>query len=91
MIANIEPIYQALFEGNWLDWDGWMADRRLDAKGDLYDTGRSCSSWRSLQRWLSLSHTNTVEGTLRLLSNLKATVAYIMLQLLIISGMFDNS
>ncbi|KAH8884127.1 DUF1479-domain-containing protein [Thozetella sp. PMI_491] len=83
--------YQAIFEGNWQDWDGWSADRRIDAKSDLYDTGTSCSCWRSLQGWLSLSHTGTGEGTLRLLPNLKASVAYMMLRPLFLSGEFDDS
>lgn len=66
--------YSAIFEGNWQDWDGWAADHRVDAKSDLYGTEReggvSCSAWRSLQGWLSLSHTNTGEGTLRLFPSL---------------------
>lgn len=72
--------YAAIFEGNWQDWDGWVVDKRVDAKSDLYFKGSSCSCWRSLQGWLSLSHCNTGEGTLRLLPSLKASVAYFMLR-----------
>ncbi|KAH7235415.1 hypothetical protein BKA59DRAFT_495997 [Fusarium tricinctum] len=78
--------YQAIFEGNWQDWDGWLADHRVEAKSDLYETGTSCSVWRSLQGWLSLSHTQTGEGTLRVLPSLKLSMAYIMLRPLFHTG-----
>ncbi|KAH7156627.1 hypothetical protein EDB81DRAFT_840696 [Dactylonectria macrodidyma] len=83
--------YRAIFEGNWQDWDGWLADHRVEAKSDLYQTGTSCSVWRSLQGWLSLSHTNTGEGTLRVLPSLKLSVAYIMLRPLFHTGQFCDS
>lgn len=41
--------------------------------------------------YLSLSHTNTGEGTLRLLPHLKASVAYIMLRPFFHTGEFDDS
>lgn len=83
--------FQAIFDGNWQDWDGWEADNRVNAKSDLYQTGTQCSCWRSLQGWLSLSHTGTGEGTLRLLPSLKASMAYMMLRPLFLSGAFDDS
>jgi hypothetical protein len=72
--------YQAIFEGRWDDYDAWCADNRPDAKTDLYALGASCSVWRSMQGWLSLSNTNTGEGTLRLVPNVKLTSAYLMLR-----------
>ncbi|CAI7644266.1 unnamed protein product [Penicillium discolor] len=83
--------FDAIFQGNWENWDGWAADFRVNANTDLYQTGISCSTWRSLQGWLSLSHTNTGEGTLRLLPHLKASVAYIMLRPFFHTGEFDDS
>ncbi|KAJ9636069.1 hypothetical protein H2204_005566 [Knufia peltigerae] len=84
--------FQAIFEGDWDSWDGWAADRRYEAKSDLYDNGAACSCWRSLQGWLSLSHTSTGEGTLRLLPSLKASVAYIMLRpLFAVDETFDDT
>lgn len=84
--------FSAIFEGNWQDWDGWEADFRVNAKSDLYQAGSiACSVWRSLQGWLSLSHTNTGEGTLRVLPNLKLSVAYIMLRPLFHTGEYDDS
>ncbi|KAF2636398.1 DUF1479-domain-containing protein [Massarina eburnea CBS 473.64] len=83
--------YSAIFEGNWQDWDGWIADKRIDASSDLYHAGNSCSCWRSLQGWLSLSHCKTGEGTLRLLPNLKTSVAYVMLRPLFESDDFDDT
>ncbi|VUC27437.1 unnamed protein product [Clonostachys rosea] len=80
-----------IFEGDWKDWDGWAADHRVDSISDLYQTGIGCSVWRSMQGWLSLSHTGTGEGTLRLLPSLKLSVAYIMLRPLFHTGKFDDS
>ncbi|KAL4791604.1 hypothetical protein BDV19DRAFT_392949 [Aspergillus venezuelensis] len=83
--------FAAIFEGRWEDWDAWVADHRLDAKSDLYNLGGSTAScWRSLQGWLSLSHTGTGEGTLRLLPSLKATLAYIMLRPLFMGGTSED-
>ncbi|KAF2708345.1 DUF1479-domain-containing protein [Pleomassaria siparia CBS 279.74] len=83
--------FSAIFEGNWQKWDGWVADKRIEAQSDMYQTGSSCSCWRSLQGWLSLAHCNTGDGTLRVLPNLKASVAYMMLQPLFHSGQFDDT
>ncbi|KAF7550281.1 hypothetical protein G7Z17_g5838 [Cylindrodendrum hubeiense] len=83
--------YRAIFDGNWQDWDGWAADFRVNSATDLYHSGTSCSAWRSLQGWLSLSHTNTDEGTLRLLPSLKLSMAYIMLRPFFHTGEFDDS
>lgn len=82
--------FHAIFAGDWQDWDGWTADQRVNAKSDLYQTGTQCSCWRSLQGWLSLSHTGTGEGTLRLLPSLKASVAYLMLRPLFLAGVGDE-
>lgn len=84
--------FKDIFEGKWESWNGWTADLRYEAKSDLYDNGAACSCWRSLQGWLSLSHTSTGEGTLRLLPSLKASVAYMMLRpLFVASEDFDDS
>ncbi|KAL4738268.1 hypothetical protein BDV11DRAFT_171191 [Aspergillus similis] len=85
-------VFEAIFRGHWEDWDPWAADSsRVHAKTDLYQTGVSCSTWRSLQGWLSLSHTGTGEGTLRLLPSLKASTAYIMLRPFFHTGQYDDS
>ncbi|KAL2812731.1 hypothetical protein BJX63DRAFT_443355 [Aspergillus granulosus] len=83
--------FKKIFEGEWNNWDAWVADHRVDAKTDLYSNGTSAAScWRSLQGWLSLSHTGTGEGTLRLLPSLKASLAYIMLRPLFLAGTPDG-
>ena len=82
--------YQAIFEGRWDEYDAWDATPRPNAKTDLYGNGSACSCWRSLQGWLSLSHTGTGEGTLRLLPNMKAALAYIMLRPFFVNGAFDD-
>ena len=78
--------YQAIFDGDWDKYDGWCADGHLDAQTDLYHLGGNCSCWRSMQGWLSLSHTGTGEGTLRLLPSLKASTAYLMLRPFFLGG-----
>ncbi|KPI34620.1 uncharacterized protein AB675_4941 [Cyphellophora attinorum] len=84
--------YQKIFEGKWEDYDAWAADHRSKAKTDLYYTGQSCSAFRSLQGWLSLSHTSPNSGTLRLLPSLKLTTAYQMLRpYFILNESFDNT
>ncbi|KAF4947675.1 hypothetical protein FGADI_10246 [Fusarium gaditjirri] len=83
--------YAAIFEGNWQDWDAWSADHRVKAQSDLYHTGIACSVWRSLQGWLSLSNTQTGEGTLRVLPSLKLSMAYIMLRPLFHTGEYNDS
>ncbi|KLO96760.1 DUF1479 domain protein [Fusarium fujikuroi] len=83
--------YAAIFEGNWQDWDAWSADHRVTAQSDLYHTGTACSVWRSLQGWLSLSNTQTGQGTLRVLPSLKLSMAYIMLRPLFHTGEYNDS
>jgi hypothetical protein len=78
--------YQAIFDGEWEDFDAWNADNRIDAQTDLYHRGGNCSCWRSMQGWLSLSHTDSGHGTLRLLPSLKASVAYLMLRPFFLAG-----
>ncbi|KAF4990006.1 hypothetical protein FDECE_14521 [Fusarium decemcellulare] len=83
--------YQKIFEGKWEDYDPWNADHRSDAKTDLYSTGMSCSAFRSLQGWISLSHTGTGEGTLRLVPDLKLATAYQLLRpFFILDESFDD-
>ncbi|OKL56483.1 hypothetical protein UA08_08360 [Talaromyces atroroseus] len=90
-----DPLYQEcyrkIFEGKWEEYDAWNADFRSDAKTDLYGTGMSCSVFRSLQGWISLSHTSTGEGTLRLVPSLKASTAYLMLRpFFVLNEEFDD-
>lgn len=79
--------YREIFEGRWEDWSPWKLDSRQFAQEDLYEflgDGRStnsiCSSFRTLQGWLSLSDNKSGEGTLRLLPNVKLSIAYILLR-----------
>lgn len=51
----------------------------------------SCSAFRSLQGWISLSHTGTGEGTLRLVPQLKLAAAYQLLRpFFILDETFDD-
>ncbi|KAL4879707.1 hypothetical protein BJY04DRAFT_228891 [Aspergillus karnatakaensis] len=79
-----DPVYRScyreVFEGRWEDWDPWTIDARPMANVDLYRQQGSCSAFRALQGWLSLSTCSPGEGTLRLLPNLKLSVAYLLLR-----------
>lgn len=51
----------------------------------------SCSAFRSLQGWISLSHTSTGEGTLRLVPELKLSTAYQLLRpFFVLDEKFDD-
>lgn len=51
----------------------------------------SCSAFRSFQGWLSLSHTSTGEGTLRLVPELKLSTAYQLLRpFFVLNEKFDG-
>ncbi|CAH2352544.1 hypothetical protein CLIB1423_07S01948 [[Candida] railenensis] len=77
--------YKEIFEGRWEEWDPWKLDDKQFAQEDLYkfDTTRSsksiCTSFRTLQGWLSLSD-NEVGGTLRVLPSLKLAISYVLLR-----------
>jgi hypothetical protein len=55
-------------------------DRRPFARTDLYQAQGSCSSFRAMQGWLSMSNCGPGEGTLKVLPNLKLSMAYIILR-----------
>ncbi|KAK6460673.1 hypothetical protein DFJ63DRAFT_237798 [Scheffersomyces coipomensis] len=82
---NYSKVYQEIFEGCWEDWDPFKLDERANAIENLYDDHNVpqptiCSAFRTLQGWLALSDNNSGEGTLRVLPNIKLTMAYIMLR-----------
>lgn len=59
---------------------------------ELMGCPESCTAFRSLQGWLSLSHTGTGEGTLRLVPEVKLSTAYQLLRPFFILGeQFDDT
>ncbi|KAI9375891.1 hypothetical protein BJX61DRAFT_492494 [Aspergillus egyptiacus] len=78
--TNYRQNYQKISDGEWEKYDAWCADHRLDADMNISGAEVNCSCWRSMQGWLSLSHCNTGDGTLRLLLSLKLSTAYYMLR-----------
>jgi len=82
---SYRAVYKEFFEGDWENWDPFKLDDRTYANENLYHDFTEardtiCSSFRTLQGWLALSDNRTGEGTLRVLPNIKLTVAYIMLR-----------
>ncbi|KAK6456805.1 uncharacterized protein RJT20DRAFT_34496 [Scheffersomyces xylosifermentans] len=82
---NYRKVYREIFEGNWEKFDPFRLDERAYANENLYEhvlAGKStiCSAFRTLQGWLALSNNKSGEGTLRVLPNLKLSIAYIMLR-----------
>jgi Protein of unknown function (DUF1479) len=63
--------YSSIVASDWEAYDPWCIDARLYAKTDLYHKQSSCSAFRAMQGWLSLSDCDPGEGTLRLLPSLK--------------------
>lgn len=85
--TKFRDTYKEIFEGNWEDWDAWKLDERQYAQEDLYkhlgekrSTNSICSSFRTLQGWLSLSDNKSGEGTLRVLPSIKLAISYILLR-----------
>lgn len=66
-------------------------DNRPDAVTDLYQQAGSCSAFRAMQGWLSMSNCGPGEGTLRVLPSLKLSMAYIMLRPFFQDEEFDVS
>lgn len=83
--------YEAILKGKWEEYDAWCMDNRPSAHVDLYRKQGSCSAFRSMQGWLSLSECGPGEGTLRLLPSLKLSTAYIMLRPFFLGDTFDAS
>ncbi|KAI9732013.1 MAG: hypothetical protein M1834_004464 [Cirrosporium novae-zelandiae] len=79
-----DPLYSQVFtpiwEGNWESYDPWDMTYRADATIDLHGGPGSCSAFRSLQGWLSLSNNGPGRGTLQLIPSLRLTTAYLLLR-----------
>lgn len=83
--------YEAILKGEWVNFDPWLMDKRPDAVSDLYQQQGSCSAFRAMQGWLSMSHCGPGEGTLRVLPSLKLSMAYIMLRPFFLDEELDAS
>ncbi|KAK4496205.1 hypothetical protein PRZ48_012185 [Zasmidium cellare] len=83
--------YEAILKGEWEKFDPWRMDNRPDAVTDLYQQQGSCSAFRAMQGWLSMSHCGPGEGTLRVLPSLKLSMAYIMLRPFFLDEELDTS
>ncbi|KIY52987.1 DUF1479-domain-containing protein [Fistulina hepatica ATCC 64428] len=73
-------VYRAIFEGRWEEYDAWDMDHRAEATIDLYGGSGSCSTFRSLQGWLSIADNGPRCGTIQFLPDIKLSTAYIMLR-----------
>lgn len=73
-------VYDAIFEGQWENFDPWELSTRLDAASNLYDGAGACTMFRMYQGWLSMSHTAPKEGALLVNPLLALSTAYILLR-----------
>jgi hypothetical protein len=55
-------------------------EKRAIANQAIYEGAGTCSCFRAMQGWTSLSHTGPTEGTLRVYPFLKEMSAYVMLR-----------
>lgn len=73
-------VYQAIFDGNWEEYDAFDTKHRVNAVMDLYNSAGGCAMFRMFQGWLAMSETGPGEGTLKVNPMLKETTAYFLLR-----------
>lgn len=73
-------VYNAVFRGEWEDYDAWDATGRVDAAYDTHGGLGACSAFRMWQGWLSMSHSGPGEGTLLVNPLLKLSTIYLLLR-----------
>lgn len=73
-------VYDAVFTGNWEDYDAWDAGRRAVAAQDLYAGLGASSVFRAFQGWLSMSNSGAGEGTLLVNPAVALSAAYSLLR-----------
>uniref|UniRef100_D8QDF4 DUF1479 domain protein n=1 Tax=Schizophyllum commune (strain H4-8 / FGSC 9210) TaxID=578458 RepID=D8QDF4_SCHCM len=78
--AEYSAAYQPIWEGRWEEYDAWDMDHRAEAVIDMYGGAGSCSGYRSLQGWLSMSDNGPGCGTIQLLPDIKISTAYVLLR-----------
>ncbi|KAL2257776.1 hypothetical protein VTK26DRAFT_9182 [Humicola hyalothermophila] len=70
--------YDAVFKGQWENYDPWDPTHRVSATSDLYNGHGACSIFRMYQGMVALS---TIEpGLIRLLPSPKLATAYFLLR-----------
>ncbi|KAL8727010.1 MAG: hypothetical protein Q9181_005855 [Wetmoreana brouardii] len=73
-------VYNAVFEGNWTNYDPWEMTCRIPVQSDLYTSPGGCSMFRMFQGWLAMSETGAGEGHLMVCPALKEATAYFLLR-----------
>jgi hypothetical protein len=73
-------VYDAIWKGEWENYDPWESSCRLPVVSDMYGGVGSCSMFRMAQGWLSLSETGPNEGTLLVNPLLAQATAYYLLR-----------
>lgn len=73
-------VYDKVFRGSWEEYDPWNASTRVPAVADNYNGLGACSMFRMFQGWLSMSHTEPFEGTLKVNPLLQLSTAYVLLR-----------
>jgi len=73
-------VYDAIWKGNWEQYDPWESSCRLPVISDLYQGVGACSMFRMFQGWLAMSNTGPYEGTLLVNPLLSRATAYFLLR-----------
>jgi hypothetical protein len=73
-------IYDAIWAGNWEQYDPWEAGARVPVVSDRYNGAGACSMFRMFQGWLSMSYTGPGDGTLMVNPLLQLATAYFLLR-----------
>jgi len=68
--------YDAIWRGEWDQFDPWCMASRLGVQSDLYHGVGACSAFRAAQGWLAMSRIEAGHGHLLINPMLKSSVAY---------------
>jgi hypothetical protein len=92
--GDYREVYERILKGDWENFDAWNigtfpfswlnvtdgVEKRATANQAIYEGAGTCSCFRAMQGWTSLSNTGPTEGTLRVYPFLKEMSAYVMLR-----------
>ena len=73
-------VYDAIFRGQWEEYDPWESSCRVPVRSDLYNSAGGCSMYRMFQGWVALSNIAPGEGHLKVLPLLQMATAYFLLR-----------
>ena len=77
---GLGKVYDHIWKGQWEKFDPWETSCRLPVVSDLHGGVGSCTAFRMLQGWMSLSTAGPFQGTLLVNPLLAHATAYYLLR-----------